>query len=802
MKIWTLMVRLILRNRVANLIVIGLITLLMGWQGLKVKMHYEMPSMLPDSDSTSLVYQNFKKQFGQDGSVMYVGIQDEKLFNLEHFSAWYELTQQVKQIEGVEEVVSVARMFQLQRNDSLRKFDFIPVVASLPQTQAGLDSLREAILRLPFYEGLLFNTNNHVSLMMITLDNEVLNTKNRVDLVFEIRNTLDQFSEGQNLRLYYSGLPYIRTMTSKKIQDELVLFMFLALVVAAIILYVFFRSARLVLFILLIVVITVIFMFGTITLLGYKISILTGILPPLLIVIGVENSIFLLNKYYNEFIIHSNKIKALSRVIRRIGAANLLTNATTAAGFAAFTITGNKLLVDFGVVASINILASYLLSLFLIPIIFSFLPDPKARHIQHLEKGLVSRLLEKIVWVVLNRRNIVYVLTVLIIFAGFFGLLRLRTTGNVVDDISKKDRLYKDMLFFEKHFKGVMPFEITLDTKRNRGVLRMDNLQKIDQLQDTLLTYAHFSKPLSVVELVKFSKQAFYRGDPGFYKLPSNQERNFILPYMPNMQGAGHALVNSFVDTNLQHTRISVQMANVSTRQIDSIIHTLNPKIREIFPQEDYDVGITGTSVVFLEGTNYMVRNLLTSLMLALVVIVLLMALTFSSYKMILISLIPNIIPQLLTAAMMGYAGISIKPSTILIFSIALGISVDNTIHFLARYRQQLLINSFKIKESVLAALLETGFSIMYSAIVLFFGFGIFILSSFGGTEAMGYLVSFTLLIAMLSNLFVLPSLLLTLDKRIITKSFKEPLLEIFDEEDDLELDDLEIEEIDTRGGS
>lgn len=802
MTFWTIVVRVILRNRLANLILFGLITLLMGWQGTKVKMSYDLPRMLPESDSTSLLYEQFKERFGQDGSVMFVGLKDEHLFHIDHFTAWYKLTEEVRAIEGVEEVVSVARMFQLVRNDSLRKFDFVPVVSSMPQSQSEVDSLQKLIYNLPFYEGLLLNSENNVSMMMITLDHEVLNTKSRVALIFEIRRTLEVFSEVHGIDLHYSGLPYIRTMTSKKIQDELGLFMFLATLIAAVLLYIFFRSTKTTLFILMIVISSVIFMFGSISLLGYKITVLTGILPPLLIVIGVENSIFLLNKYYNEFLIHGNKMKALTRVIRRIGAANLLTNATTAAGFAAFTVTGNKLLVEFGVIAAINILAAYLTSLFLIPIIFSYLPHPKARHTKHLEKGKVSKLLEKIVWVVLNRRNVVYGITVIVVILGIGGLFRLKTTGNLVDDISKKDRLYKDLMFFETHFNGVLPFEITVDSKRNRGIMQATTIEKIEQLQDTLTSYPQFSKPLSVVELVKFSKQAFYRGNSDFYSLPNRQERNFIMPYMPDMRSDERTLVNAFIDTNLQITRISVQMANVGTNEIDSIRESLRPKIDSIFPPGDYEVVLTGNSLVFLEGTNYMVKNLITSLLLAICVIALLMALTFSSVKMILISLIPNLIPQLLTAAMMGYAGISIKPSTILIFSIALGISVDNTIHFLSRYRLQLILNQFRIKESVLAALRETGFSIMYSAAVLFFGFGIFILSSFGGTEAIGYLVSFTLLVAMMSNLFVLPSLLLTLDKRILTKTFKEPLLEIFDEEEDFEIEYLEIEEIDTRGGS
>ena len=793
---WTILTRFILRNRLANLVFIGLITALMGWLGSGVQMSYEMARMLPESDSTIIIYENFKKQFGEDGSVMFVGLQDEKLFELDHFQAWFDLTNEVRAIEGVEEAVSIARMFQLQRNDSLKKFDFVPVISSKPQSQQELDSLKKLIYQLPFYEGRLFNSETNVSMMMITLDKQVLNTKNRVALIHEIESTLNKFSEQYAIKLYYSGMPYIRTITSEKIQHELVLFMFLSLVMASIILYAFFRSFRAVFFIIVIVLITVAIMFGTLAIFGFKITILTGILPPLLIVIGVENSIFLLNKYYNEFLIHGNKIKALSRVIRRIGAANLLTNATTAAGFAAFTITGNALLVEFGIIASINILIAYLVSLFLIPIIFSYLPNPKPQHIQHFEKGNVNKLLQKIVWVVLNRRNVVYIITGIAVIAGVLGVVRLRTTGNMVDDISHKSRLYKDLMFFEKHFKGVMPFEISIDTKKKKGLLRASTLQKLEAFQDSMEAYPELSKPVSMVEVVKFSKQAFFKGNPAYYELPNNQERNFILSYVPNLEGGGSkSIINSFVDSTLQKTRISVQMANIGTTEIDTLQKSLKPTIDRIFPPEDFIVDITGGSIVFLEGTNYLVKNLISSLLLALLVIAVLMALTFSSFKMVVISLIPNLIPQLLTAAMMGYAGISIKPSTILIFSIALGISVDNTIHFLSRYRLQLIMNDWKIKESVLAALLETGFSMIYSAVVLFFGFAIFILSSFGGTEALGYLVSFTLLSAMLSNLFVLPSLLLTLDKRITTKAFREPLLEILDEEDDIELDDLEIEE-------
>ncbi|PIY34303.1 MAG: transporter, partial [Bacteroidetes bacterium CG_4_10_14_3_um_filter_42_6] len=576
----------------------------------------------------------------------------------------------------------------------------------------------------------------------------------------------------------------------------LLLFVFLSLLIASILLFILFRSLRAVLFAVLVVIIAVIWVLGTTVLLGYKITILTGILPPLLIVIGVENSIFLLNKYLSEYRAHGNKIKALSRMISRIGNANLLTNATTAAGFAAFIITSNELLVEFGIVASLNILITYLLSLFLLPILFSYFPAPKQKHMKHLEKGITSRVVAGVTRIIITKRKLIYFITSVLFIIAVIGITKLKTTGNIVDDISKKDKLYKDMIFLEENFKGVMPLEITIDTKKPKGILRLSTLQKIDQLQDTLETYPEFAKPLSVVEVVKSAKQAFYHGNPAMYSLPNNQEKNFILSYVPNLGVGKKGILNAFVDSNLQITRISAQMANIGTKDIELILADLEPKIDSIFPPDQFEVHLTGTSVVFLKGTNYLVNNLFMSLGLALLIITILMALIFSSARMIMISLVPNLIPQILTAGMMGYFDISIKPTTILIFSIALGISVDNTIHFLSRYRLQLKYHNWQIRKSVLAALEETGYSMIYSAIVLFFGFYIFTLSSFGGTEALGYLVSFTLIVALLSNLFVLPSLLLSLDKRLITKSFREPLMEVFDEEEDIELDQLLIEEL------
>jgi predicted RND superfamily exporter protein len=789
------LVRFILRNRLVNIIVILSLTIVMGFLARGLKISYDFNQMLPYSDSISIEYQHFKEVFGEDGSVMFIGIKSDNLFSLKQFNDWWDLTYSIKAMEGVGEVVSLARIYDLQKDDSLRKLDFDLVFENKPRSQAELDSLKKLVLSLPFYEGFLINSKTGATMMMVTLSkNDVKNT-NRVRLVKDIVDLTNKFGQNYNIQVHYSGLPFIRIKIAEKLQKEQVMFVAAALILTVLILLIFFRSVKIALFTLGIVLINVAWILGLNVLLGYKMTILTAIIPPLLIVIVVENCIFLLTKFHYEFRLHHNKIKALSLTIKRIGSANLLTNAATAAGFATFAITGNKILVEFGILSSIGILMAYALTLIMVPAIFSYLPAPKTRHISHLDTGFVPFIIKRIVRIVERKRTIIYIIAGVLVILGMIGITRLKSAGKIVDDITKKDPIYRDLAFIDENFKGVMPFEISIDTKKKRGVMKYATIEKIDRLQELMRGYPELSKSLSMAEIVKFARQAFYHGDINYYGMPNTQELNFMIRYLPKMgEGGKRTILNSFLDTNMQITRVSAQMANVYTYDIERIKNDIKPRIDSIFPSSEYKVVLTGTSIVYLAGSKYLVKNLYESLIFAIILISALMALLFSSARMIIISLIPNMIPLIMTAGMMGFIGITIKPSTILIFSIALGISVDNAIQYLSRYRLYLIISNWNIKTSAISALKETGYSMIYSSVVLFSGFAIFIFSSFGGTSALGYLISFTLMMALLSNLFVLPSFLLTLEKRITTKRFREPFLDIFDEEIDIELEDLKIE--------
>jgi len=791
---WTVIARIILRYRILLLVLIGFVTAFMAYKAKDVSLSYEYAKMLPDNDSSSINYNNFKNQFGEDGTVLGLAVNDTNFFTLEKLNSWYELGNNIKEIDGVDEILSITHLYDLKKNKELKKFELEKVLAEKLKNQQEAEEFESKIQSLPFYNNFLLNDSAKTYLLAITLDKDKLNSKQRERIVSEIKNQSASFSEKHKVKIHFSGMPLIRTEIAKMIRHELMIFILLAAAVCIIALYLFFRSFKVTMFSMLIVSIAVVWALGSIVLFGFELTILSSIIPPLIIVIGIPNSIFLLNKYHHEYKQHGNKIKALQRVIQKVGNATFLTNLTTASGFSTFIITKSAILTEFGVIASINVLVVFVLSILLIPIIFSFLPPPKKRHTKHLDYVFVSNFINRLVYITLHKRPVIYIVTGVIVLAAFLGIYFVKSTGYIVDDISKKHPIYLDLKFFENNFNGIIPFEIIIDTKKKKGAVSTKNLKKVEKLQKELTKYPELSKPISFNEVVKYARQAFFRGSKRNYKFPSNQEKNFLSIYLKNSGDVNKGnLLRSYIDSTSQITRISYKMLDIGTVKMEALTDSIKNDIEKIFPPEKYDVTLTGTSVVFFKGTNYLIKNLFLSLALAILIISFILFWMFSTFRMVIISLIPNIIPLLLTAALMGYFNIPIKPSTILVFSVAFGISVDGTIHFLAKFRQELSVTNWDIGRSVVLALRETGVSIFYTTIVLFFGFGIFIASEFGGTKALGMLISITLLNAMLANLILLPTLLLTLEKSISKESFREPLLQIFDEEEDIELNDLKI---------
>lgn len=782
---WTKLSAFILRNRFQILAVVILLTAGFAYYSQKVGMSYKMAEVLPKNDETYQDYEKFRSIFGEEANIIVIAIKEKEFFNQKLIQSWNDLEEKIKSIKNVDWTLSPVSCSTLIRDDSLKKFTYQPLFQSLPENQSAADSIKEIFHQLPFYKDILFNPETHTYVMIAGLNKGIIHKKERLEVVTYIQDEIHRFEQKESKDLHISGLPFIRSDTIKRSKKEIVLFTIMAAIMASVILLIFFKSARILIIALSQVGISVIWSSGTMGIFGYQINILTGLIPPLLIVIGIPNAVYLITKYQQEYLKSGDKHKAISRMIQKTGRALLLTNITTAIGFGTLILTNSKILVEFGIISSINILFLFIISLLWIPIHLSFLPNLKKRHTSHLTNKRSNFFIDVLLKLSLQYRNQIYIVTFLVLIFSLVGMYQIESSGKIADEVPQHSETYSDLAFFENNFNGVMPFEIMIDTRKEKKARLSQKLwKKIDQLQDSISLNHKFSRPVSFIDLIKYCNQAYYRGNQNEYRIPNQLDLPRIQQFIgKSNENNKDSLLSSYIDTSSRYIRVRAQMKDMGTYEIEELINKIDHQAKEIFKEEDVEITITGASVVILKGTKYLLKNLIMSLTVAIVMIAFIMVLMFRKLKMVIISLVPNILPLLFTAGIMGYFGIPLKASTCIIFSIAFGISVDDTIHFLAKYRQELKHFNGNIKESVLVSIKETGLSMAYTSIILFFGFSVFIASDFGGTKALGILISMTLLIAMLSNLTLLPSLLLTLHKKQIDKDYK--LYSVIEEDDE-----------------
>jgi len=870
---WRKIASLILRNRLFILSIITILTVFFGYYAVtSLKIDNRYGNTLPKESKAQADYLKFKEEFGEDGSTLVIAIQTDSLYTKTNFTKWKELGDSILQFDGVQSVISEATLFTIRNNIKENRFEIKRIFSDLTFQEKDIDSIEREIKQNPIYKKLLYNDSSNVSLMLIGMNEKFLSDKKKSGVIFKIEELAGKYQKHFG-KPRFAGLPHIRVVVGKLIVKEMYFFLALSVFASSLLLYIFFRSFRVVMQCNIVVFISVIWALGSIGLCGFNLSIMMALIPPLMIVIGVPNCVFLVTRYHQEVVKHGNKIKALYTMIRRIGAVTFLTNLTTAVGFCTFT--SSEKLAEFGIISSINIMVVFVLSICIIPILASFSKLPKERHLKHLSRVYSQGFIEKIVRWVSYKRVLIYMISIAVVIFSIIGMTKIEATGNITGDLPTDHQISKDLRFVEDNFGGAIPFEMTINYKQPGRLFKQETLHKIEEIQEEFAKDSLFSKSLSLVDLIKVINMAYYNNDVNQFKITSNRDKLRLKQYIDKFDlsnaNGGNLSLKELVDTASTTLRIRTQMKDIGSYEvaskvdslkikidqilnpdkkdierlftkiengkkayIDSLIYTypavynsltsilsngnqetqlafdmdselvkkyinkpnFNKKLRKAINDEYYDLVFTGTSVVASEGTKYLFVSLMQSLIFAILSISALMAVLFRSMRIIIISMIPNIIPLLFTAGIMGWCHIPLKPSTLLVFGIALGITVDNAILFLAKYRQELKLHKWDIKYAILLSIRETGLGILYTSIILFFGFIMFAFSQFGGTKALGMLVSLTILVGMATNLIILPALLLSMERKATTKSFEEPFFDIYDEDEDIELDNLQIKSI------
>jgi len=761
---WYKLGKKILQYRLAALLTLLVLTAIMGYYAAQVKLSYDFTRAVPTDNPKYVDYQNFLKKFGADGNTIVLGIESKTFFSKELFNKVSELHKELKTESGVTGVLSIPETVTLGTDSITGKLSPQKIFHYPYTNQVALDSDRVVFESLPFYKTLLYNPDTHAYLMGVSVNKDTINSKSRTRLVNDIVAKVSAFEKANSMTIYQSGMPYIRTVMGNRIKEEMNIFLLASVLLSALTLFLFFRSISAVLMSLTVVLMGVVWSLGTIVLFGYKITLLTALIPILVVVIGIPNCIYFLNKYHTTYRELPDKNKALVTMVGRMGIVTLFCNIAAAIGFAVFAFTKSALLQEFGLVAGINIMALFFISLLFIPAVLSYLPAPLPKHTRYLDNKFLEKVLIRIEKWTFKKAGWVYGITAIVTIVAIMGIFRIKSEGFIVDDLPKKDKLYTDLKWFETQFQGLMPLEIIVDAKKSRGALKMETMLDIEEFSDYAKTKSEMARPLSIVEALKFANQGFYGGDSASYVLPLEIPASLSTALRSSNNNKGNSefikLISQFVDSNQQRTRISVNMKDIGSLKLPVLIADLEKKSASIFDSSKYQVTFTGSSVTFLEGSAFIIKGLKESIFWAFLLITLCMLYLFRSFKILVCSLIPNLIPLIITAGTMGWVGVALKPSTVLVFSVALGIAIDVTIRFLINYKQELPHLNFKVAPTLVQTIRHTGISIIYTSLVLIAGFIIFCGSDFGGTFALGWLTSLTLVVGTLTNLVLLPVLI------------------------------------------
>jgi len=772
---WQRLAKFVLQNRLVLLILLFLCTGAMAFYASKIKLNYEFSKAVPTDNPKYQDYLSFKKKFGDDGNLLVIGMQTGHFFELKNFESFRTLNSNLKKIPFIENVLSVANAADLVKDTATQKLNAVPIFDSTFHSQEKLDSSVNLLHTLPFYKSLLYNPATNSYLIIVRINKAILNSPGRTKVINDIVEAAGSYTSQTNIPTHISGLPLIRTQVADRIAHEMKWFIIGSLALSALILLIMFRSLSTTLLSLLVVIIGVIFSVGITELFGYKITLLTALIPPLVVVIGIPNCIYFLNKYHSTFKRTGNKEQSLIDMVSKMGVVTLFCNLTAAIGFAVFALTNSAILKEFGQVAGLSIMLIFVISFILLPGVLTYMPVPGSKQLNYLNVRFFTNILLRIERWVMHHKFIVYSLTIVVVIFSAFGIFKLKTEGFIVDDLPKTDKIYTDLKFFEKNFGGVMPLEIIIDSKKRYGLAGtriLPVLQKMDSLSTYIVSQKEMARPLSIAEGIKFVKQGFYDGDSSAYSIPDSYQAAFLGEYLKPNTDSGTSknnlsnLLQSFIDTAKESTRMSINMADVGTKKLPVILDGIRDRTNELFDSSKFKITFTGSTITFLEGSIFIINGLKQSLLWAFLFITLCMLYLFKSLRILICSLIPNLIPLVVTAGIMGWTGVRLKPSTVLIFSVALGIAIDVTIRFLVNYKQELPLNNFDVKKTVSETIKHTGLSILYTSLVLIAGFIIFCFSGFGGTQSLGWLTSITLLTATLTNLILLPVLLLSTGKK------------------------------------
>lgn len=745
----------ILSNRRAISVIAFLLIIASLYPAFNIRADFSLEGFFPENDPTIDLYRTFSEEFGRDDNVIIIGIKSEHLISNSVLSDIQTLRDSLKTIPFVIDVRSIwdARRF-ISENGFLSSEEYITINFL---NQAGSDDLNELsrnLIRNPFINGLFINKTADFTALFIEIDEDENIFPSREIIIENLYRILEPFQ--QIYEIHIAGIPYFRNQYIHLLNGEIIFYISISSVLIILLLWFLFRHIQGVIIPILIVWITILFTLSVLQLSGGYFEVLTSSIAPILLCVGVADSVHMLAKYNDGRFAGLTRRKSLRESLIILGSATFLTSVTTAIGFATLLTSNVIPMRTFGVYTAIGVMLAYLITIFLLPSMMPWFRDGnRMESTQGRVHNAIGSVLLRTFNIARKYHKAVVIVTLVVTAITAYGITQLRVNGFVFDDVGRDSELLKSSNIISENLSPQFPLEIVIDTGEENGIADPDLLNRISRLEAFLMAYSEVDKITSVNTL--FSEIHRVLAPEEFNEHPLPQTRELASQYLLLIELTDDQILERFADFNYQQARISTQTHDVGSYRINQIRSELEDFLSVTFPDEI--VTMTGTTILVADLTDNIVFSLASSIGLAFLFISLIMAWLFRNFRLVLISLIPNLMPIIFVAGVMGYWGIDIKPSTAVIFTIAFGIAVDDSIHFLARFRIETRRGK-ELVEAIRYTTEKTGRAIVLTSAILIMGFGTLGFSDFESTMLMGRLVCLTIFVALIADLFFLPALI------------------------------------------
>lgn len=715
---------------------------------LNVEADFSLEGFFPENDPTIEAYQRFSEEFGRDDNIIAIGLSNPDVLDEAFITKLRDLVGALESIENVTEVRSLLDAQRLRNVDG-RLVAEPYLNGSIPDRQAFMDEITSD----PFVQGLFINNAADFTAIYLAIDEEQNNFPVREQIIGDMMRIL---SGSNGLTYYVAGIPYFRNQYVNVLNSEIIFYISISSVLIILLLWFLFRNVQGIVIPILIVWLTILFTVVILWASGGYFEILTSTIAPILLCVGVADSVHMLSKYRDNRMAGIAKPQAVRESLIVLGSATFLTSVTTAIGFATLLTSNVVPMRTFGIYTAIGVMVAYVITIFLLPNLMPYFRDTEPGGLPGARvHNAIGNFLQATFRFSLKYHKAVVIGTLIVTALIATGIGQLRVNGFVFDDVGRDSPLIADSYIIGERLSPQFPLEIIIDSGAENGITNPDLLARVAALEEKLISFEEIDRSRSLTTLMKQIHRTMQPEQAAQQPLPA--DRALLAQYLLLMEITDADALDRFTDFTYAQIRVSAQTHDAGSWRMNQIRAELQSYIATHFPDEA--ITMTGTTILVADLTDNIVRSLASSIGLAFVFISLIMAWLFRNFKLVIISLLPNIMPLLVIAGIMGYFGIEIKPSTAVIFTIAFGIAVDDSIHFLARFRIEsrrgrTLIDAVRVTTE------KTGRAIILTSAILLVGFGTLGNSEFDSTMYMGQLVSITIFTAIIADLFFLPALI------------------------------------------